>query len=141
MLQHNRLTQTSLVLSRSAHFAVQKSRNTLISCSSNAKQPSQTAGASEPLWQEQQQHSEDPVAAMMWAAQQDGMKIVVEDEDDFDELDDIMEDLEDPWMRNPSRESLRACGAVAVACMLPANTARCFPWLLKCLTKHSHHIV
>jgi hypothetical protein len=76
----------------------------LTNCTSDALQPSQSGG-NEPLWlEQQQQQAEDPVAAMLWAAQQDGMKIVIEDEDDLDELEAVMEDLEDPWMRNPSRE-------------------------------------
>lgn len=45
---------------------------------------------------------------MLAAAQQaGGYKIVFEDEEgDEDMLDDMLEDLEDPWMRNPSRELL-----------------------------------
>ena len=51
------------------------------------------------------QQEDDPVAAMLWAAQQDGMQVVFEgDADAEDDLDDILDDLEDPWMRNPSRE-------------------------------------
>lgn len=49
----------------------------------------------------------DPVADMLWAAQQSGMVVQFVENSDMDEvelLDDVMDDLEDPWMRNPSRE-------------------------------------
>lgn len=47
---------------------------------------------------------------MLAAAQQaGGYKIVFEDEEGYEDmLDDMLEDLEDPWMRNPSRELLGA---------------------------------
>lgn len=113
MLQHSRLTTAAHVMCCPVLFKKHSCRSALTNCMSDALRPSQTDG-NEPLWQEQQQQAEDPVAAMLWAAQQDSMKIVVQDEDEFDELDDIMEDLEDPWMRNPSRESLWGCGLIGI---------------------------
>lgn len=65
--------------------------------SPNGKQPQQ----------QQEDDAGDPVAAMLWAAQQhDGVHVVFEGEgaEELDELDDVLDDLEDPWMRNPSRE-------------------------------------
>lgn len=65
----------------------------------NAHQPS--SGNGKP--QQQQSAEDDPVSAMLWAAQQDGLEVVFEDDDDdVGELSDVLEDLEDPWMRNPS---------------------------------------
>lgn len=47
---------------------------------------------------------DDPVAAMMWAAQQDGVQVLFDEDDEDADYDDILDDLEDPWMRNPSRK-------------------------------------
>jgi hypothetical protein len=80
--------------------------NVRFTCAANSQQP---FGSSNGSTAPQQQDEDDPVAAMLWAAQQDGVKIVFEeDPDDLDDLEDVLGDLEDPWMRNPSRKSRTA---------------------------------
>lgn len=69
-------------------------------------QPTRAAsGNGKPFQQQQQDDADDPVAAMLWAAQQqDGLRVVFQEEggEEVDDLEDVLEDLEDPWMRNPS---------------------------------------
>jgi hypothetical protein len=79
-----------------------------VACAANSQHSSDSSnGSTAP----QQQEQEDPVAAMLWAAQQDGVKVAFEeDSDGMEDLEDVMEDLEDPWMRNPSRK----CATAAV---------------------------
>lgn len=65
----------------------------------------------------------DPRSAMLLAVQQQqrlGVRVVfegsnVDDLEDDEELEDVLEDLEDPWMRHPSRE-LPSAGGSRRAC-------------------------
>lgn len=115
-------------------------------CIAHAQQPPQ--GSSNGSTPQQQQQQDDPVAAMMWAAQQDGYKIVFEDDDDHNELDDVMDDLEDPWMRNPSREQPHlhkaAAGPVFLTVQklrlpLPVNTLCIYSNLLQTHARNTLH--
>jgi hypothetical protein len=87
---------------------------------------SNNINGSGPTWEQQQQQQqqqpaadapvpsaadpstvpEDPLEAMLYVAQQEtGMNVVWADPDDEeDELEDVLDDLEDVWMRNPARE-------------------------------------
>jgi hypothetical protein len=85
------------------------------------------SNGSTPAWEQQQQQqqqqqraedvtvtppadpsaaTDDPLEAMLFVAQQEmGMNVVWADpEEEEEELEDVLDDLEDVWMRNPARE-------------------------------------
>lgn len=106
LLLHSKPTSHLLPTSLQPYKAPLKPILVRSRCTADRQQaPSSSNGNTKPQQQQQQQQEDDPVAAMLWAAQQDGVQVVIEDRaDELEDLEDIMEDLEDPWMRNPSRE-------------------------------------
>eukprot|EP00877_Chromochloris_zofingiensis_P009854 jgi/Chrzof1/5121/Cz15g12070.t1 len=63
-----------------------------------------------PTWRRKRAYSEptscsaqeDPIEAAISAAAEQGVKVTWHHHDDDDDWADVMEDLEDPWMRNPA---------------------------------------
>lgn len=91
-------------------------------------QPTRAASANgkQPEQQRVEDDADDPVAAMLWAAQQqDGVRVVFEGEgaEELDDLEDVLEDLEDPWMRNPSRECVTCKHTSFHGCLMGHHAA------------------
>jgi hypothetical protein len=63
-------------------------------------------GSATPTSSDASADADDPLEAMLYVAQQEmGMGVVWADpEEEEEELEDMLDELEDVWMRNPARE-------------------------------------
>jgi len=100
LLQLSQNAIPSVVHTASARHRQSLIRPRLVAALCAADGPASSSNGSKPDAPE----PDDPVAAMMWAAQQDGVQVLFDEFDEDADYDDILEDLEDPWMRNLSRK-------------------------------------